>query len=151
MADVRQQDGLQQLRELFAHDGGRKVGVSALLGMTMESLEAGRVVFALTPRPDFGNTLGTVHGGILSTLLDSAMGCAVHASLPPGGGYTTLELKVNFVRPAQTDGDRLVCEGTVVHLGRRVATAEGRITDQAGRLVAHGTTTCMIFSPAAAE
>ncbi len=68
-------------------------------------------MFALTPRTDFSNPLGTVHGGIMSTLLDSAMGCAVHTSLPEGASYTTLELKVNFVRAVPLEGGRLVCEG----------------------------------------
>jgi uncharacterized protein (TIGR00369 family) len=76
------------------------------------------------------------------------MGCAVHASLPEGAGYTTLELKVNFVRPVRLDGVRLRCEGTTVHLGGRIATTEGRVTDEEDRLVAHGTSTCMVFRPA---
>jgi uncharacterized protein (TIGR00369 family) len=137
--------GLEQLRELLATGAEKGQGIGALLGMTVESLEPGRVVCALTPRPDFSNPLGTVHGGVMSTLLDSAMACAVHTSLPEGASYTTLELKVNFVRAVPLEGGRLVCEGTTVHVGRKVATAEGRITDANGRLVAHGTTTCMVF------
>ncbi|RFU37543.1 PaaI family thioesterase [Actinomadura logoneensis] len=126
------------------------IGVGALLGMTAEALEPGRVVFGLTPDPKFANPLGTVHGGVLSTLLDSAMSCAVHTTLPEGAGYTTLELKVNFVRAVPVQGGRLTCEGTTVHVGRRVATAEGRVLDGDGRLVAHGTATCMVF-PAVTE
>lgn len=137
--------GLDQLRTLL---DGRMTGIGSLLDMTVETLEPGRVVFALRTRPDFGNPLGTLHGGVCSTLLDSAMGCAVHASLPEGAGYTTLELKVNFVRPVRLDGVRLRCEGTTVHLGGRIATTEGRVTDEEGRLVAHGTSTCMVFRPA---
>jgi uncharacterized protein (TIGR00369 family) len=137
--------GLDQLRTLL---DGRVTGIGSLLDMTVETLEPGRVVFALRTRPDFGNPLGTLHGGVCSTLLDSAMGCAVHASLPEGAGYTTLELKVNFVRPVRLDGVRLRCEGTTVHLGGRIATTEGRVTDEEGRLVAHGTSTCMVFRPA---
>ncbi|WP_329258254.1 PaaI family thioesterase [Actinoallomurus sp. NBC_01490] len=137
--------GLDQLRTLL---DGRMTGIGSLLDMTVETLEPGRVVFALRTRPDFGNPLGTLHGGICSTLLDSAMGCAVHASLPEGAGYTTLELKVNFVRPVRLDGVRLRCEGTTIHLGGRTATTEGRVTDEEGRLVAHGTSTCMVFRPA---
>lgn len=87
----------------------------------------------------------------MSTLLDSAMACAVHTSLPAGASYTSLELKVNFVRPVPLEGGRLVCEGTTVHMGRRVATAEGRVTNADGKLVAHGTTTCMVFPPATGE
>ncbi|MFA1548035.1 PaaI family thioesterase [Actinomadura chokoriensis] len=139
--------GLEQLKELLAMGVEQGYGVGALLGITVESLEPGRVVCALTPRTDFGNPLGTVHGGIISTLLDSAMGCAVHTSLPEGASYTTLELKVNFVRAVPLEGGRLVCEGTTVHVGRKVATAEGRVTGADGKLVAHATTTCMVFQP----
>jgi uncharacterized protein (TIGR00369 family) len=88
-----------------------------------------------------------VHGGLAATLLDSAMGCAVHSTLPAGKGYTTLELKVNFTRPITSDTGRIVCEGTVVHRGGRVATAEGRvIAERSGKLLAHGTATCLILS-----
>ena len=143
--------GLEQLKELINLGTEQGIGIGSLLGMTAETLEPGRVVFGLTSRNDFSNPLGTVHGGIMSTLLDSAMGCAVHTSLPEGAGYTTLELKVNFVRPVPLDGERLLCEGTVVHLGRKVATTEGRITNSQGKLVAHGTSTCMVFPPATDE
>ena len=104
---------------------------------------------SLVTRPDFTNPLGTVHGGIAATLLDSVMGCAVHSTLAPGVGYTTLELKVNYIRSARTDGRRLVGEGKVVHAGRRTATAEGRIVDERGALVAHATTTCLVLPPEA--
>lgn len=138
--------GLEQLKALLDQ---RTTGIASLLDMSLEVLEPGRVVFTLETRPDFGNPLGTLHGGICSTLLDSAMACSVHASLPEGtAGYTTLELKVNFIRPVRLDGVKLRCEGTTVHLGGRVATTEGRVTDDQGRLVAHGTSTCMVFSAA---
>jgi uncharacterized protein (TIGR00369 family) len=138
--------GLEQLKSLLDQ---RTTGIASLLDMSLEVLEPGRVVFTLETRPDFGNPLGTLHGGICSTLLDSAMACSVHASLPEGtAGYTTLELKVNFIRPVRLDGVKLRCEGTTVHLGGRVATTEGRVTDDQGRLVAHGTSTCMVFKAA---
>jgi len=138
--------GLEQLKTLLEQ---RTTGIASLLDMSLETLEPGRVVFTLETRPDFGNPLGTLHGGICSTLLDSAMGCSVHTALPEGSaGYTTLELKVNFVRPVRLDGVKLRCEGTTIHLGGRVATTEGRVTDDQGRLVAHGTSTCMVFGPA---
>ena len=86
-----------------------------------------------------------MHGGICATLLDSVMGCAVHTPLGPGIGYGTLELKVNYVRTVPTDGVRLTATGRVIHAGRQVATAEGRVEDERGRLVAHGTTTCLIY------
>jgi uncharacterized protein (TIGR00369 family) len=137
--------GVDQLRELLEQ---RTTGIANLIDMALETLEPGRVVFELETRPDFGNPLGTLHGGICSTLLDSAMGCAVHTALPEGASYTTLELKVNFVRPVRLDGVKLRCEGTTIHLGGRTATTEGRVTDDQGRLVAHGTSTCMVFRPA---
>ena len=137
--------GLDQLRTLLEQ---RTTGIANLFDMALESLEPGRVVFTLETRPDLGNPLGTLHGGVCSTLLDSAMACAVHAALPEGASYTTLELKVNFVRPVRLDGVKLRCEGTTIHLGGRTATTEGRVTDDQGRLVAHGTSTCMVFRPA---
>ncbi|GAA4625215.1 PaaI family thioesterase [Actinoallomurus vinaceus] len=137
--------GLEQLKALL---DGRETGIGGLLGMTVETLEPGRVVFGLRTRPDLGNPLGTLHGGVYSTLLDSAMGCAVHTSLPEGAAYTTLELKVNLVRAVALDGVGLRCEGTVIHLGGRVATTDGRVFDDQERLVAHGTSTCMVFRPA---
>ncbi|GAB3495182.1 PaaI family thioesterase [Amycolatopsis cihanbeyliensis] len=123
----------------------RPPGIGSLLGMEIDEVEEGRVVFSLRPRPEFANPLGTVHGGIPSTLLDSAMACAVHTTLPAGAGYTSLELKVNFVRTIRLDEELLLGEGTVIHVGGRTATAEGRVTDATGRLLAHGTTTCMLF------
>jgi uncharacterized protein (TIGR00369 family) len=119
--------------------------IGRLLGMRFDDVEHGRVVISLDTRPDFANPLGTVHGGIAATLLDSVMGCAVHTTLAAGVGYTTLELKVNYIRAAQTDGRTLTAEGTVIHAGRRVATAEGKVVDEHGKLVAHATTTCLIL------
>jgi uncharacterized protein (TIGR00369 family) len=108
-------------------------------------VEAGRIVFELTPQEWHYNPIGGVHGGVISTLVDSALGCAVHSRLPAGVGYTSLELKVNFVRPVTVGTGTIRCEGTVLSLGRRAATAEARVTTEGGKLVAHATTTCMIF------
>jgi uncharacterized protein (TIGR00369 family) len=119
--------------------------IGRLLGMRFDDVDNGRIVISLDTRPDFANPLGAVHGGIAATLLDSAMGCAVHTTLPAGVGYTTLELKVNYIRAAQTDGTTLTAEGTVIHAGRRTATAEGKVTDDRGKLIAHATTTCLIL------
>jgi uncharacterized protein (TIGR00369 family) len=105
-------------------------------------------VISLDTRPDFANPLGTVHGGIAATLLDSVMGCAVHTTLPAGVSYRTLEIKVNYIRAASVNGQSLSAIGTIVHSGRRTATAEGKVLDEHGRLIAHGTTTCIIL-PAA--
>jgi uncharacterized protein (TIGR00369 family) len=94
------------------------------------------------------NPLGTVHGGIITTLLDSAMGCAVHTTLPVGGMYTTLELKVNFLRPSFAGGARLLAEGTVLHRGSTAVLVEATITDaEAGKKIAHATSTCLILPP----
>lgn len=91
------------------------------------------------------NPIGIVHGGYLSTMLDSVMGCAVHTELEPGIGYSTVSLQVNFVRPVQDGIQELLAEGRVVYIGKRQATAEGAIRDSEGRLYAHGMTTCLIL------
>jgi uncharacterized protein (TIGR00369 family) len=116
-----------------------------LLGMEFIEVEEGRAVFALEPDEYHYNPIGTVHGGVACTLFDSAMGCAVHSTLPAGTRYTTLELKVNFLRPLSRETGRVLCEGKTIHVGGRVATAEARLVDTAGQLYGHATTTCMIF------
>jgi len=123
--------------------------IALLLDMSIVEVEPGRAVFALEPGEYQFNPIGSVHGGVLTTLLDSAMGCAVHTMLPAGSGYTTLELKVNFLRRVTTETRRLRCVGSVIHLGRAVATAEARVVDGEGRLVAHATTTCLVMRPGA--
>jgi uncharacterized protein (TIGR00369 family) len=122
--------------------------ISELMDFRLAEAEPGRAVFEMTPGPQHYNPIGSVHGGIALTLLDSAMGCAVHTLLEAGVGYTTLEVKTNFVRPITAETGLIRCEGTVLHRGSRVATAEGRLTDAAGKLLAHGTTTCLIFGAA---
>jgi uncharacterized protein (TIGR00369 family) len=119
--------------------------IGRTLDFTLIRTEPGFAVFQGRPRREHYNPLGTVHGGWFATLLDSAVGCAVHSSLPAGKGYTTLELKVNLVR-ALTDRVPLVrAEGRLVHAGRQVATAEGRLFGPDGRLYAHANTTCLVF------
>jgi uncharacterized protein (TIGR00369 family) len=118
--------------------------MAATLDFALEVIEDGRVVFVGAPKDAFYNPHGSVHGGYAATLLDSAMGCAVHTLLEPGIGYTTLELKVNFVRPMTAGVGEVRAEGVVVHRGRRTATAEGRLVDANGRLYAHGSCTCLI-------
>jgi uncharacterized protein (TIGR00369 family) len=105
----------------------------------------GRVIFEARPSSRFYNPMGTVHGGWISTVLDSAMGCAVHSMLKAGQSYTTVEIKVNFVRPLLEESGIVRCEGNIVHSGGRLATSEGRLTDAAGNLIAHGSETCMIL------
>jgi uncharacterized protein (TIGR00369 family) len=119
--------------------------ISELMGFRGVEAEPGRAVFEMEPGPQHYNPIGSVHGGIALTLLDSAMGCAVHTTLGAGVGYTTLEVKTNFVRPISADTGVIRCEGVVLHSGSRIATAEGKLTDAGGKLLAHGTTTCLIF------
>ena len=119
--------------------------ISELMGFTGVLAEPGRAVFEMEPGPQHYNPIGSVHGGVALTLLDSAMGCAVHTLLEAGVGYTTLEVKTNFVRPITADTGLIRCEGVVIHEGSRIATAEGKLTDSSGKLLAHGTTTCLIF------
>ncbi|WP_038170203.1 PaaI family thioesterase [Tomitella biformata] len=138
--------GLELLRWMTTQEDPRP-GIGKLLGMVPRTIEHGEVSFAITPRADFSNPLGSVHGGICATLLDSVMGCAVHSTLPAGVGYTTLELKLNYIRTVPLDAEEITGHGTVIHVGRTTATAEGKVFDSAGRLVAHGTTTCLIMRP----
>ena len=121
--------------------------IAVLIGMWITEVSEGRVVFAAEPAEYHYNPLGTVHGGVMATLLDSALGCAVQSMLPAGTSYTTLELKVNYLRPVTAKTGTLYCEGKIIHVGGRIATAEGRLTDAGGKLYAHGTTTCIILRP----
>jgi uncharacterized protein (TIGR00369 family) len=113
-------------------------------GIWLVEAESGRVVFEAVPSAAFYNPLGTVHGGWISALLDSAMGCAVHSMLPSGQLYTTVDMSVSFVRPVLKSTGKLRCEGKIIHSGSRIATADGRLWDSAGRLVAHGSETCLV-------
>jgi uncharacterized protein (TIGR00369 family) len=116
-----------------------------LVGLTLTEAEEGRVVMRLTPAEFHYNPIGTVHGGILATLLDSVMGCAVHTTLPQGRGYTSLEIKVNYLRAVTGASGELAAEGRVVHAGRRSAVAEAKVVDAEGRLCATASTTCLVF------
>lgn len=119
--------------------------LAVLLNFDLVEIDEGRATFAVEPAEYHYNPIGVVHGGLAATLLDSAMGCAVHSTLPAGAGYTTLEIKVNFIRAMTGETGRVRCEAKVVHAGARTATAEGRVIDEAGKLYAHGTTTCLIL------
>ena len=136
--------GMDYVRAIFAGELPAPP-ISTLIGFRGVEAEPGRAVFEMTPGPEHYNPIGSVHGGIALTLLDSAMGCAVHTTLEAGVGYTTLEVKTNFVRAITADTGVIRCEGTVIHGGSRVATAEGRLTGPDGKLLAHGTTTCLIL------
>lgn len=146
--DPATMSGLDLLRWVQANDNDDVPSIRRLLGMHFDEVDRGRVVMSLSTQPDFANPQGTTHGGIAATLLDSVMGCAVHTTLDPGVGYTTLELKVNYIRAAGVAGETLIAEGTTIHVGRRTATAEGRVLDENGKLIAHAVTTCLILGPA---
>jgi uncharacterized protein (TIGR00369 family) len=142
--DPKALSGLETLRAM--RDGNLPgAGIGALLQMRLADVGDGHAAFELETRPEHGNPLGTVHGGIAATMLDSAMACAVHSTLAPGERYTTVDLAVSYLRAVPYDGRTLRAQGSVVHIGGRIATAEGRLHDSHGRLVATGTTTCMVF------
>jgi len=115
------------------------------LGYDIVEVSAGRVAIAAEPTAAHLNPAGTVHGGLSATLLDSCMGLAVHSTLEKGFGQTTLEFKISLVRPVTPEIGPIRAEGQVIFRGRRIGTAEGRLTDAEGHLLAHGTTTCLIF------
>ena len=119
--------------------------IAETLGYDVVEAERGRVVVAIVPDDRHLNPAGTVHGGLAATLLDSCMGLAVQSTLDKGIGQTTIEFKITLIRPITAQTGPIRAEGTVLNAGRRVGSAEGRITDGAGRLLAHGTTTCLVF------
>ncbi|SEP17088.1 PaaI family thioesterase [Aquisalimonas asiatica] len=144
LATIGQYSGLEFLQAMFNGELPHPP-----IGETLNFLpilaEEGRVVFQGTPQAAHYNPISSVHGGWAATLLDSCVGCAVQSTLPRGRGYTTLELKVNYVRALTPDTGPVRAEGKVIHVGGRVATAEGRLTDPAGKLYAHASTTCMVM------
>lgn len=125
--------------------------ITETAGFILTLVDHGRATFHGMPTVEYYNPLGTIHGGWITTLLDSCMGCAVHTTLAAGQSYTTLELKVNFVRAVAVKTGAVQAEGRVIHVGRQIATAEGSLTDASGTLLAHATTTCMIFAARSAE
>ncbi|MEY4712402.1 MAG: hypothetical protein RIS88_1852 [Pseudomonadota bacterium] len=143
-ADAAHLSGLEMMQAML-----RGELPHARIGKTLDFLPVeiseGHAVFQGTPGPDHLNPMGGIHGGWYSTLLDSAMGCAVHTLLPAGRGYTTAELSVNIVRAISTQVSRVRAEGRVLHCGRQLATAEARLVGPDGTLYAHGTTTCLVF------
>ncbi|MEU1202360.1 PaaI family thioesterase [Streptomyces sp. NPDC005813] len=143
-AAVGQGSGLEFLREILA---GRVPSppVAATLGVALEEVDHGRAVFSLVPGEEHYNPIGSVHGGIYATMLDSAAGCAVQSTLPQGMGYTSLDLTVKFLRPITVDTGKVRAVGSVLSSGRRTALAEAQLLDGSDRLLAHATSTCMIF------
>ncbi|MBV9190460.1 MAG: PaaI family thioesterase [Betaproteobacteria bacterium] len=120
--------------------------IAQLMGFRLTEVEPGHAVFEVTPGEQHYNPIGVVHGGLAMTLLDSAMGVCIHTKLPAGTGYTTLEAKTNLVRAITDKTGRLRAIGKVIHFGKRIATAEGRLEDAEGKLYAHATTTCIVLN-----
>ena len=148
LARAAQMSGLEYLKAIF--DGRLpRPPIAVTMGFQGAEAEEGKAVFFGEPGEFLYNPIGVVHGGFAMTLLDSALGCAIHTTLARGERYTSLETKVNFTRPITSDTGRVRCEASVVHRGRTVATAEGRLVEEStGKLLAHGTTTCLIAAGA---
>jgi len=120
--------------------------IAKLLGFDLVEVEPGHAVFEIVPGEQHYNPIGVVHGGLAMTLLDSCMGCAVQTHMPAGSGYTTLEAKTNLVRAITAETGKLRAIGRTLHVGKRMATAEGRLEDTSGKLYAHATTTCIVLN-----
>ena len=144
LARLLELDGLQQLQAIRSGELPPPP-IMETLGFTDLRPEAGRVVVEMPAAGFHYNPLGTVHGGVISTLLDTAAACAVHTTLAVGELYTSVDLTVKFLRPVTIESGLLACEGTVIQRGRRTALAQAQLTDSAGRLVAHATSTCLIM------
>jgi uncharacterized protein (TIGR00369 family) len=142
--EVKSYSGLEFLRRI-ADGSVPQPPITATLGFRLAEVAPGFALFTMTPEFRHYNPIGAVHGGVASTLLDSCMSCAVQTRLEKGWGYTTLELKVNLVRPITEKTGAIRAEGRSLHVGRRSGTAEGKILDAKGTLLAHGTTTCLVF------
>lgn len=147
-AQLAGKTGLQTMQAMLAGELPY-AAIAKTLDFCLIEVSEGRAVFQGTPGPQHFNPMGTVHGGWFATLLDSALGCAVHTLMPEGRAYTTAELSVNIVRALTPDVQRVRAEGTVVHCGRQLATAEARLVGPDGKLYAHATTTCLVFEVAA--
>lgn len=135
-----------RLFELYREGALEPTGIAGLLEIRCPEVEDGRIVFTAKSRPDFANPLGLLHGGIAATLLDSAMGCAVHTTLPAGMMYTSLDISVRYIHAGAVDGTELRAEGRVVHRGRKIRTAEASLTHERGRLLATATSSLMVMS-----
>ena len=136
--------GIDFLRAIAAGELPR-APIQDLLGFDLVEVDEGRVVFAAQPGEQHYNPIGVVHGGLAATLLDSAMGAAVHSTLPQGRAYVTLEVKFNLVRAMTAETGRVLAEGKVIHAGKTVATVEATLRgEEGGALLAHGTSTCLI-------
>ena len=159
--DVKRKVGVVTREILLAEAGmsfvrgmmeGRHPGApyAHTMDMDLVEVEEGQVVFAGRPSARFLNPVNTIHGGWAATILDAAMAYCVHTTLKVGENYTTLEMKINYVRPVLPSCGIVRCTGKLIHRGSRVATSEGQLLDERGKLLAHGSETCMIFPAAAA-
>ena len=144
MDEIKGYSGLDFLQRIASGEVAQPP-IGLTLGFRLAEVKVGFALFTMTPEFKHYNPIGTVHGGVASTLLDSCMSCAVQTHVEKGFGYTTLELKVNLVRPITANTGPIRAEGRSLYVGRRSGTAEGKIIDASGTLLAHGTTTCMIF------
>src|SRR5690242_12390806 len=141
---VGQKSGLELLQAMSNGDLPSPP-IMSLIDLAGLTAEEGSVTVELDPQEFHYNPLGTMHGGIIATLLDTAAACSVHTTLPAGVGYTSLDLTVKFLRPITLKTGRITCTGSVLQKGRRTALAEARLTDAAGRLLAYASSTCLIF------
>ena len=140
----REKSSLEILRQMIAGEVPQPP-IAGTLDFQLAKIESGHAEFTGTPKIDYYNPLGTTHGGYIATLLDSAMGCAVQSMLEAGKGSTSLEFKINFVRPIFERTGKLTAVGEVINAGKQIVTAEAKLIDEAGKLYAHATTTCFIF------
>ena len=146
MTDLADKTGLEIMCAI--RDGTLpRAPIASVLDFDLVKVDEGFCRFEGDLKPAYENPMGTIHGGYTATLLDSAMACAVMAALPAGAGYTTLEIKVNYVKGFTGQDGRVAAEGKTIHVGRRTATAEGHLYNEDGKLLAHGTTTCIVFPP----
>jgi uncharacterized protein (TIGR00369 family) len=141
---ARGRSGLEFMRALLSGELPPPP-IATTLGFEVVEIDEGRVVFAVTPGEHLYNPIGVVHGGVAATLLDTVTGCAVHTTLPAGTAYTSLDLSVKYLRPLTADTGPVRGIGRVINKGRRTALAEGELRDAADRLLAHGTSSCLIF------
>jgi uncharacterized protein (TIGR00369 family) len=160
MADTTSPSGLFEIRrQLSGLEFFKKMTAGelpppplvVLLGLKLVEAEPGRVTFTGVAREEFYNGMGVAHGGFAATLLDSALGCAINTMMPAGRVFTTIDLQIHYTRALRREAGELRCTATVVHVGSRTATSEGRIVDAAGKVYAHGTTTCILVEPPRGE
>lgn len=144
VADNPPRTGLDLVRKLFAA-GGSPRGIGKIMRFQGTSVERGIVTLEGHPDEDFYNPLGTVHGGYAATMLDAALALAVQSTLPLDNGYSTIDLKITYLRPMTASSAPVIAEGKTLHEGRRIVACEGKLTDRDGKLCAHATATYMVL------